>query len=327
MQSAASVVAGGIFKHFALAGRANVGTGAVFGALVAVALSVSLGPSAFAQSKAAQTAAGAMIIQNNQMRQELRETRKELKEIKDGLGIGAATNEDAGSTGLTPESREALTRMAVPLSSLFLLLLLLPLVLVCRKRFEYAVAGNAEWAGKFAMLYAFVVGTAVLVTGSLVSLAFVSPIGLILLLAIPAWGVFAFLRMHHWGNQLVLQYQSATGDLAVTPEGEDLSDWPTPGVLMGRGIIPILRPAQSGDQRIGKVLPLCRSPLDEVSLQLKPAPRPSAPLWVKTPDGKRGGPFTQDQIAKAITAGKIPDGSEAAVTPDGPWKKIVAKRS
>jgi len=49
-------------------------------------------------------------------------------------------------------------------------------------------------------------------------------------------------------------------------------------------------------------------------------------LWVRTPEGKRGGPYTQDQISKAIAAGKVPDGSEAAASPDGPWKKISGKR-
>jgi hypothetical protein len=49
-------------------------------------------------------------------------------------------------------------------------------------------------------------------------------------------------------------------------------------------------------------------------------------LWVRTPEGKRGGPYTKDQISKAIAAGKLPEGSEAASSPDGPWRKISGKR-
>lgn len=47
--------------------------------------------------------------------------------------------------------------------------------------------------------------------------------------------------------------------------------------------------------------------------------------WVRTPQGKRGGPFTKEQIAKAIATGKIPADSEAATSPDGPWRRIRAK--
>jgi hypothetical protein len=45
-------------------------------------------------------------------------------------------------------------------------------------------------------------------------------------------------------------------------------------------------------------------------------------LWVRTPDGKRGGPYSKQQVTRAIAAGKLPTGSEAATSPDGPWKVI-----
>jgi hypothetical protein len=50
-------------------------------------------------------------------------------------------------------------------------------------------------------------------------------------------------------------------------------------------------------------------------------------VWVRTPDGKSGGPYTTDQIAKAIAASKIPEGTEVAPSPNGPWKAINFKKS
>jgi hypothetical protein len=64
--------------------------------------------------------------------------------------------------------------------------------------------------------------------------------------------------------------------------------------------------------------------------ELAPSKRTSAPdgqrnvdqLWVRTPEGKQGGPYSQQQIKKAIAAGQLPTGSKAAASPDGPWTVI-----
>ena len=64
-------------------------------------------------------------------------------------------------------------------------------------------------------------------------------------------------------------------------------------------------------------------------IDVKAARQPSAVIdqyWVRTSEGKRGGPFTKEQITKAIVAGKIPEGSEVASSPDGPWQKIRIKK-
>jgi len=53
----------------------------------------------YSQNNAVRNAAGVLILQNNRTQQELRETRRELKEIREGLGIESTT-----SGGAAPKS-------------------------------------------------------------------------------------------------------------------------------------------------------------------------------------------------------------------------------
>jgi hypothetical protein len=45
-------------------------------------------------------------------------------------------------------------------------------------------------------------------------------------------------------------------------------------------------------------------------------------LWIKTPNGKRHGPFASHDVMKAIASGKIPNGSASATALDGPWTPV-----
>lgn len=49
---------------------------------------------------------------------------------------------------------------------------------------------------------------------------------------------------------------------------------------------------------------------------------PKLCMWIRTPAGKKGGPFTQQQVRDAYKSGKIPPGSEYATSEDGPWKPL-----
>jgi hypothetical protein len=54
-----------------------------------------------------------------------------------------------------------------------------------------------------------------------------------------------------------------------------------------------------------------------------PAPIASAvQWWIRTPDGKQSGPHTKEQLAKAAAVGRLPQGTVAANSPNGPWKKV-----
>jgi hypothetical protein len=76
--------------------------------LVAAGLSLvmlaTLGQEAYPQNNAAKTAAGAIILQNNRTQQELRETKRELREIKEGLGIESSDASQAGNRTAIPHS-------------------------------------------------------------------------------------------------------------------------------------------------------------------------------------------------------------------------------
>jgi hypothetical protein len=107
---------------------------------------------ASAQSK---TAAGVIIIQNNQMRKDLQETKAELKAIREGLGI-ASGNVDA-STSPRSES-ELIVLQAIGTAAAILLLIPTMLVLsyVMRKQNAYLAAGNIDKALASKMLRAII---------------------------------------------------------------------------------------------------------------------------------------------------------------------------
>jgi len=182
------------------------------GVLMVIAVGLGHQPSAFAQNKAAQTAAGAIIIQNNQMRQELRETRRELKEIKEGLGIEGVANEEPSSSPTDSEKQVALTQYGV-LSVVFALIVYGILFAIASKRFRYAREGNSERAGKLAGLHALGVSTVVFLLYLFVILPalgneFVEGYGAYSFFGFLFWIVFVSFRTETWGKQLVLRYQA-----------------------------------------------------------------------------------------------------------------------
>lgn len=48
--------------------------------------------------------------------------------------------------------------------------------------------------------------------------------------------------------------------------------------------------------------------------------------WIRTPDGKQSGPHTKEQLAKAAAAGRLPQGTVAANSPNGPWKQVQLRK-
>jgi hypothetical protein len=66
-------------------------------------------------------------------------------------------------------------------------------------------------------------------------------------------------------------------------------------------------------------------PVPGVSAPPAPMPAPvaaSVQWWIRTPDGKQSGPHTKEQLATAAAAGRIPQGTVAANSPNGPWKQV-----
>jgi hypothetical protein len=50
-------------------------------------------------------------------------------------------------------------------------------------------------------------------------------------------------------------------------------------------------------------------------------------LWLRSSSGKVSGPYTRSQVASAVSIGKIPDDTKAALSPDGPWQVIKKRKS
>jgi hypothetical protein len=70
-------------------------------------------------------------------------------------------------------------------------------------------------------------------------------------------------------------------------------------------------------------------PVPGVKTGATPPPAPIAPAsqwWIRTPDGKQSGPHTKEQLAKAAAAGRLPQGTVAADSPNGPWKKVQLRK-
>jgi hypothetical protein len=49
--------------------------------------------------------------------------------------------------------------------------------------------------------------------------------------------------------------------------------------------------------------------------------------WIRAPDGRQSGPYTKECLARALTAGKLPQGTVAANSPNGPWRPVQVKKS
>jgi hypothetical protein len=347
--------------------------------LMVIAVGLGHQPSAFAQNKAAQTAAGAIIIQNNQMRQELRETRAELKEIKEGLGIESAPS--GGGEGALPVALAILIAIVGVVvfigAMLWLVVRWRSDLTAIRTELQSARRSNDAWQVYKALCNGRGIPTQVFVVMfGLISLFFwfessaglerldstfnnpdsskaveahhayewecVVGSGLWLSGFTAAWFYGLFL----YANRLVRR-----SICAETTDGK-VSDEAAAAVVMGGSLAkakPALLPcswfvrlpdgtirgpfekarvmAWRGRYPSGTQWSNFESGPWEVLVEPKTSPEQSTRFWVRTPQGMNGGPYTREQLSKAIAAGKIPDGSEAASSPDGPWRKIAVKRS
>jgi hypothetical protein len=70
-------------------------------------------------------------------------------------------------------------------------------------------------------------------------------------------------------------------------------------------------------------------PVPGVKAAAAPPPAPAAPAvqwWIRTPDGRQSGPHTKEQLAKSASAGRLPQGTVVANSPNGPWKRIQLRK-
>jgi hypothetical protein len=338
MRTAGWVVAGGIFKRLELAVRASVGTATVFGAMVAVALSVSHGHSAFAQSKGAQTAAGAMIIQNNQMRQELRETRKELKEIKEGLGIESApsaNSDDRPSLLFVILSILAAGAIAIGLA-VGLYRRWITDLKEFREELEQAKGKSNFWKVVRVLCSAQGIPAQVLIlvlTAKFLTYSMSYSEGR---RRVQESVEANFDHPHFWNARQAVEAALAAYDEKYFFDATIWfcgvpALWFTAVLLYARwrffstsARTSKAHSAQS-ESDASSHQAVTKS-LDSGRLTQAAGAVQDRRLWVRTPTGKVGGPYRADQIAKAVAAGKVPGGSMAASSPDGPWQKIIVSR-
>jgi len=48
--------------------------------------------------------------------------------------------------------------------------------------------------------------------------------------------------------------------------------------------------------------------------------------WIRLPSGEQSGPYTKEQLATAAAVGKLPPGTVAANSSDGPWKAVQSQK-
>jgi hypothetical protein len=65
---------------------------------------------------------------------------------------------------------------------------------------------------------------------------------------------------------------------------------------------------------------------DPRGVTLPEKPMAGDQFWIRTPDGKQSGPHTKEQLARAASAGRIPQGTVAADSPNGPWKQVQLRK-
>ncbi len=294
-----------------------------FGVLMAIAAGLCQQPSAFAQKNAAQTAAGAIIIQNNQMRQELRETRRELKEIKEGLGIEEPSSQ---SSEPLPMGLAVLAGVIL-VGGCFVLAVVAAPIAGTRESTQY----QYKWFLGIPLMIAVMCGVPLLmaVLPKEQRDQYIGPLSLALF-----GGMFAApVAAHYLGGWAYDRRQSPpiiAKKTMIKPVGNE-GCWyvrlPNGDVNGPREKENIRVMATQGKYPPGTQWSNFETGPWDVLVEPKTSPEQSTRYWVRTPQGMSGGPYTKEQLSRAIAAGKIPDGSEAASSPDGPWRKIATKRS
>jgi hypothetical protein len=311
---------------------ASCGTSRVarHGVLVVIAVSLVHGPNAFAQNKAAQTAAGAIIIQNNQLRRELGETKQELREIREGLGIEKAPAE-SGDLSLRPVALVASVAMilAVAAISLWAAREAAACSRYLRDGDFISFRRSHGLRGMFiALALAFIPvtipWTITVVSGKKLPAAAAIPF----LFGWMAWGigVVVFMRRLLQESRVKRLFDAAANLRPVANHDRCFIRLPD-GTIKGPGERTNVRIlASQGKYPAGTQWSYFESgPWEELVTAQEAISSPDQ-FWVRTPQGMTSGPHSKDQLSKAMAVGRIPEGSEAASSPNGPWRKIVAKR-
>jgi len=331
--------------------------------MVSVGLSLIIlaahGQPVYSQNNAVRNAAGAIILQNNRTQQELRDTKRELREIKEGLGINSSV---PGASSVNPGM--------LVLAVAFLLAISVWMVWALRQTQlvdRHLRAGDFK---KYAQSYGFRVFFIAFALAFLPWFAlarfqedFAEGSGLVAL-ALVAWVILCF------GVVVVLARESRVRNLfdkaserlsktAITQNTQ--TEKHSVLSLKRRGQQPAVFEASHFDQwflrfpsgkikgprngedirvfaKQGKYPPGTTwsqqangpwVPVPGVKAAAAPPPAPVAPAvrwWIRTPDGKQSGPHTKEQLAKAEAAGRLPQGTVAANSPNGPWKQVQLRK-
>jgi hypothetical protein len=307
--------------------------------VVAVGLSLVMvaahGQVAFSQNNAARNAAGYMILQNNRTQQELRETKQELREIKEGLGI-----ESTSSGGSAPSPAAIAASVALLAVVGVITLWAISQAAACE---TYRKAGNFQKYKQaygframfvaFVALFAPVFGTlfvAALMRDRIqhASADAIQSTAQFSVLAFIAWTVVICVFGKWYVNESRLRrlFEAVHPIAAVSATSSANPHRSFVRLPSGE----IKGPGEKANIRVlakqGRYPPgtqwsdSANGPWE--TLVEEAAITPSLRLWIRTPDGRSGGPYTRDQIKKAIATGKLAANAQAASTPSGPWRSI-----
>jgi hypothetical protein len=290
---------------------------------------------AFAQGQAAQNAAGAAavtIIQQNKTRQELRETRRELTEVREALGVGKAPSQ---TTQFDGSEIRAVAIFLIAMAGIFVAYCFLKME--CTAREKVAILLMAVWA----LTKAFVWLLLMIIPAMVFSKQkFVRPgDNLYELTAVAVFLLTAGVFLLPW---LLRGYPSRA---ATLPSVANATHWlRLPGgeirgpchkrdveAAASKGVYPVgTLWATSKDgpwEPVGSSSTAAASQpatADSLTTQLDwDSAVTEKTYWLRrTVGNKASGPYTTDQIRRAIRDGKLPQGCEMSESASGPWVGI-----
>jgi hypothetical protein len=314
----------------------------VWATVLAAAVLFSGGPALAQQANPLAPVIILNNIQNRRQEQELRETKRELKAIREGLGIEAPAPEPKP---LSPAIAVLMALgVAIALALVFagLWAQWLRDLSALRSRLANATKAGNTWAAYCVlcnlksvagqMFQAALFGLVIIVFSDIIYInapwvtatdeqrkAMNDLVPSRLVVAAVIGGLFSvvwFGGLYVYAGRLCSHPRLDVADSLdrdSEPAGSVSSPPAAAQQFFGAPQATQIKPHTSGS-RTARSLPSGRP---------KTADRLSASLWVKTPDGKQGGPYTKQQIIMAVGSGKIPADSCCSSSPTGPWHKIV----
>ena len=297
---------------------------------------------AAAQSNTAKNAAGAagvIILQQHKMRQELNETKKELKAIREDLGIEEPARSNSNTSSFDSNERKFIAIMVcIP----FVLFFCFCGWVVCWYFLTKSVSRSEKLGTAFVLLKLLVKLLATVVKWGLIALIFTCP-SYFFPPGDQHWEVATFCSFcaaaAFWiicGRLFPDKLQGNTDTVTSSPtECEVLRAWqdkrpvtsfPTdcaaPWLRFSGG--EIRGPCHKRDVLAAAAAGVYSANTEwGVSKEGPWKPLVTANVyWLKTSKGRAYGPYKREQISKALKNGKIPPGSEMSLTANGPWVKI-----